>query len=145
MNVDEQIVLWIPGEPLSKARARVVSRGSYTPKTTRQAQDRVRVLARVGLGPPRKRGLPVPTVEALNVRMHFMRGHRARRDLDNMAKLVMDALEGVIWENDSQITELHLTQEYVKHSPGVLLLAERAADTAPAWVATAADQAGRIN
>ena len=142
--MDEQIVLWIPGEPMPKARARITSHGHYTPQTTRQAQDRVRVAARVALGPPRKRGLPIPSLEPLKVTMHFMRGHRGRRDVDNMAKLVMDALEGLIWENDVQITELHLTQEYVMHSPGTLLIIERPATPAPEWAQEMAERAGRV-
>ena len=144
MGVDERIILWIPGEPLSKARARGLANGHhYTPKTTRQAQDRIRVEARLALGPPRRRELPIPSLEPLELTIHFFRGSRLKRDIDNLAKLYMDALQGLLWENDVQIHTLHATQEWVKHSPGALLIVQRATP-APRWLHELAEQAGRV-
>lgn len=31
-------------------------------------------------------------------------------DIDNLAKGIMDALTGVLWQNDKQITDLHVTK-----------------------------------
>lgn len=143
MGVDDVLTLWLPGEPLSKARARGAVRGHYTPKTTRAAQDRLRVHARLALGTHGMRGLPVPTLQPLRVLMHFMRGHRARRDVDNMQKLVMDAMEGLIWENDSQVTEVHVTQQWVTYAPGTLMVVEYATNAVPDWVAPALARTNR--
>lgn len=44
--------------------------------------------------------------------------HTKRPDLDNLAKSVLDGLNGVIWQDDSQIVSLHLTKVYAS-APGV--------------------------
>lgn len=38
---------------------------------------------------------------------YYFKGKR-KRDIDNFSKLWMDAGTGIIWEDDSQISELHL-------------------------------------
>lgn len=38
--------------------------------------------------------------------------HTSRPDIDNLAKLVLDAANGVLWEDDSQIVSMKLTKEY---------------------------------
>lgn len=35
-------------------------------------------------------------------------------DIDNLAKAIMDALTGVLWQDDSQITDLHVTKNLNK-------------------------------
>lgn len=40
--------------------------------------------------------------------------HTKRPDVDNMAKAVLDALNGIAWEDDSQIARLSITKEYAK-------------------------------
>jgi Holliday junction resolvase RusA-like endonuclease len=39
-------------------------------------------------------------------------------DLDNLAKSVLDGLNGVVYLDDSQLVSLHITKVY-DHSPGV--------------------------
>jgi Holliday junction resolvase RusA-like endonuclease len=55
------------------------------------------------------RGLPYPT-EALAVTLTWFRGRRAG-DLDNRAKVAIDALNGLLWADDRQIVELHLYRQ----------------------------------
>ncbi len=47
--------------------------------------------------------------------------YRPRRsgDVDNVAKAILDALKGVAWADDSQITELHLYRRDDKARPRV--------------------------
>lgn len=42
-----------------------------------------------------------------------------RRDLDNCLKVVLDALQGYLYENDDQIVELHARRFDDKHNPRV--------------------------
>ena len=42
-------------------------------------------------------------------------------DIDNLAKSVLDGLNGVVWHDDSQIVSLHLTKVYARN-PGIDLL-----------------------
>lgn len=43
---------------------------------------------------------------------------RRKHDLDNI-KALLDALTGIVWEDDDQLIELHLRKEYDKENPGV--------------------------
>lgn len=40
-----------------------------------------------------------------------------RGDLDNTLKVLLDAMNGVIWKDDSQIVEIHLIRHEDKHHP----------------------------
>jgi crossover junction endodeoxyribonuclease RusA len=46
----------------------------------------------------------------LNVRFYF--GSKRRRDLDTMNKLILDALTGIVYADDHQVSELHLYRDY---------------------------------
>ncbi len=47
--------------------------------------------------------------------------YRARRagDLDNRLKCLLDAMQGIFYENDSQIVEIHATLHDDRHEPRV--------------------------
>lgn len=49
---------------------------------------------------------------------------RRRRDIDN-DKLTFDALNGIIWEDDSQIQELHLYKRLDKTTPHTEIIIEK--------------------
>lgn len=59
------------------------------------------------------------TKEEVRIEAHIYFGDKRRRDLDNYNKLWMDALEGVVYEDDSQITQLHLVKDYDKSNPRI--------------------------
>lgn len=44
---------------------------------------------------------------------------RGRTDLDNIAKQVGDALNGIVWDDDSQIDELHVKRLWTHDAPGI--------------------------
>jgi len=46
-----------------------------------------------------------------------------RGDLDNYLKVLLDSLEGVLYENDNQITEIHAFRYDDKDNPRVELVA----------------------
>jgi crossover junction endodeoxyribonuclease RusA len=47
--------------------------------------------------------------------------HTKRPDVDKLARAVMDALSGVVWRDDSQVTDMHPTKRYAEldEQPGV--------------------------
>lgn len=45
--------------------------------------------------------------------------NKRKRDLDNQNKLIMDSLEGIVYENDRQVSELSLTREYDSENPRI--------------------------
>jgi len=90
----------IRGEPKSKQRPRVTARGTYTPTETREAEQRVRTAwTKINTEPF--------TYQVL-VTIDFFNGNKRRRDLDNMAKLVLDALNKLAYEDDYQVVGLNL-------------------------------------
>lgn len=52
--------------------------------------------------------------------------HRKKPDIENLAKSVLDALEGIYYKNDSQIDELKITKRYASgdQGPGVIVALE---------------------
>lgn len=101
----------IPGEPISKARARVTANGTFTPKRTRDAEQAVRDCYRTQTATPTIFADDPNAQYKLAVDLYM--GNRRARDIDNMVKLVQDALNGVAFKDDSQIYELHSTKQYV--------------------------------
>ena len=110
----------IIGTMVPKGRPRATIRGEhavvYTPKNTVQFEQYVKQAA-AQYAPPK------PLKGALMVSLSFfmqrpqslankVKYHTKRPDIDNLAKSVLDALEGVMYERDSQIYMLSLTKEY---------------------------------
>lgn len=95
----------VPGEPLSKARPRVVRGRAFTPETTLRQERRV------------AEAYPGAMLEGdLCVECVFYAGTAVRRDVDNQLKLVLDALNGVAYEDDHQVKQIHATVKRVEKS-----------------------------
>lgn len=54
---------------------------------------------------------------ALNILLYF--GDKRRRDIDAYLKILLDSMQGIVYENDSQVTELHVFKLYDKNDPRV--------------------------
>lgn len=95
----------IPGEPVSKARARFTKRGSkshaYTPEKTKTGEETV--AWKFKQAAPRHRPDSESTYGVFAV---FFNGTRQRRDVDNMLKLILDGLNKVAWADDVQVEEV---------------------------------------
>lgn len=91
------------GNPQSKARPSfAVKNGkvmTFTPKTTRLEEKRIATLYRAA-------GLP-KFVGDISVSISFHAETRRGRDIDNMIKLVLDALQDEAYGNDTQVVGLH--------------------------------------
>lgn len=92
----------VPGEPLGKGRPRVTKNGTYTPKATRDAEARVRAALDAAYPTP----LLVVEDEALSIALTVYRYERRTRDVDNLLKLVMDALNGLAYVDDAQVEKV---------------------------------------
>lgn len=92
----------VHGEPVSKARARVTANGTFTPAKTRAAEAAI-LAAYLNCAPL---GM-IPKGVMCELTVTFFNGNRRVRDIDNMLKLVQDALNKQAYEDDSQIIELH--------------------------------------
>ncbi|SIN72555.1 RusA family crossover junction endodeoxyribonuclease [Agromyces cerinus] len=100
----EPIVTFIvPGRPKPKGRPRFTKRGhAYTPQSTRDAEKQVVDLFE--LAAP----LWEPTLEDVRLTLDVCFQHGRVADLDNVAKLISDALNGWAWVDDRQIRKLEV-------------------------------------
>lgn len=69
------------------------------------------------------RGKPLAGELAVSVRFYF--ATRRKRDLDNQNKLVLDALSGIAYADDSQIVELTLRRDHDPAKPRIEVTVER--------------------
>lgn len=65
-------------------------------------------------------GRPLTSLVSIEVTLYF--GDKRRRDFDNFFKLSIDALSGIVWEDDSQIEECHVRKRYDKDSPRIEII-----------------------
>lgn len=60
-----------------------------------------------------------PLKGELDVSIRFYFCTQRKRDLDNMNKIILDALSGIAWTDDSQIARLHLYREFDRACPRI--------------------------
>lgn len=100
------VQITVPGDPKPTARARTGAQGGghhFTPKPSRDAQDRVRL---AWLEAVRTVDWPLEPTRQYAVRVTFHRATFRRADLDNLTKTVLDGLNRVAFPDDSQVTAL---------------------------------------
>lgn len=100
----------VPGRPVPKGRPRLGVRGRkayvYTPPKTREYERLVGWAAKsAGCRP-----VEGPVSVTLSV---YAKG---RLDADNIAKSILDSLNGVAYEDDDQVVELHIWKYRVKNA-----------------------------
>lgn len=61
-------------------------------------------------------GMPIPKGTSKTMTQALQKGHKhlKRPDIDNLTKTVLDALNGVAWEDDSQIVKITAEKVYTK-------------------------------
>lgn len=128
-NVD----LWIPGRPHPKARPRSQPKGKGQPFNSgknRKAEGRIRqiYLQKYGATPWFSR-LPFEGPVLLTVYLLYERPATKKSwwegrdmvstpDVDNPLKTVMDALNGTVWVDDSQVIGAHVEKFYWPNPSG---------------------------
>jgi Holliday junction resolvase RusA-like endonuclease len=119
----------IEGNPIPKGRPRFRRTKTfittYTPKKTLDFEELVRKHSKEAMGPTDLLEtpinvylyfrLPIPqsyTKKAVEACLSGSQRHVKRPDLDNLAKSVLDGMNGIVFKDDSQITSLHCTKVY---------------------------------
>lgn len=134
------IVFLIPGEPKGKARPRVVrlkngASTSYTPDKTVAYEELVRQRFRQQwpseeLPFPNKTPVGVTITACFGIPKSASKKARAamlggqtyptkKPDMDNVVKIVLDALNGFAWHDDSQVVNLQIEKKYTQREPFV--------------------------
>ena len=116
----------VPGDPVPQPRPRVSTRGgfarAYVPqKHPVHAYRRAIAFEAMKAGATPGRGLVNVVIEAVFVRPNYHKTkkgvkatapHTPRQDVDNVAKAVLDALNGVAWVDDTQVRRLVIEKSY---------------------------------
>jgi Holliday junction resolvase RusA-like endonuclease len=114
--------IFIPGKPMGKARPdqSKFGRRFAEPKTAAKERE-IAQLAMVGLvGRKRFSGAIAVSIDAR------MPGKAtAKPDSDNIAKLILDALNKVAWDDDAAVTDLRVKKRHAPE-PGILVRVEAA-------------------
>ena len=111
--------------PLPKQSFKMGRGGGYTPQATKDYQELVSWMAKKCLADMGHK----PMQGNISVELYFWRGNKRKVDLDNLSKCVLDAMNGVIYEDDRQITALHLFKAYDKENPRLKVVVEPIRDT----------------
>lgn len=123
------IEFFIPGLPRGKGRPRFGGGRVYTPKRTRDYEmaivDCATKYTATKLDGPLHLDLlitfPIPTSWPAEKKRLAMQGclwHQSRPDLDNIIKIVGDALNGVLYDDDAQIVSVSAHKIY-SQTPGI--------------------------
>lgn len=107
----ERFTFEVRGRVVGSARPRVTRRGTYIPQKTRDYRNRIKG-AFMEAGGMRRSG-PVSVRVYVYRELPKSRPKRVesepdtfKPDVDNIAKNVLDALNGIAWDDDSQVVEL---------------------------------------
>jgi Holliday junction resolvase RusA-like endonuclease len=123
------ITFRVDGPPVAKGRARATAIGGmarlYTPAKTRAYEDRIRIAAAMAMGDRKPfQGEILLTVTAyVAIPKSFSRARRTsaivgsqhpttRPDADNYAKAALDGCNGILFRDDSQVTDLIVRKRY---------------------------------
>lgn len=128
------VIFHVDLDPVPKGRPKFSKIGgfvrTYTPKKTSDYEAQVKAIAQNAMT---REPLETPLSAFLYFRLPIPRSYPKKRvaaclsgserpikkpDLDNLAKSVLDALNGVVYKDDSQLVSLHITKVY-DHNPGV--------------------------
>lgn len=124
--VSELINFIVPGKPVGKGRPRFGRGRAYTPKTTVEYEKLIADCARQVFGSQEPTEMPcrmqidaffpIPKSWPKYKREAVEKGCGGYRpgkpDIDNVAKAVLDALNGIIYKDDSQVWELGVSKRY---------------------------------
>ena len=112
----------VQGTPIPKQSYRAVKGGGYLYPRVVAWQQLVSTFARQAMA-----GIP-PMKGDLAMTIQFVLPDRRRKDLDNLNKAIFDSCNGIVFEDDSQVVDLHLTKKVDKQAPGIYVTVEAVAD-----------------
>lgn len=134
------ITFTIYGEPQGKARPRVTMNGTYTPKKTREYERLVQAeynrqckgfsFDGNAIQVEITANFQIPKSKTKKTRVEMLAGTirpTKKPDCDNIAKAILDALNGIAFKDDSQVVGLWVEKWYVPDEPCVIVTIKEAA------------------
>lgn len=123
------IMFTVYGHPIAKGRPRFSTRGkfpvAYTPEKTKTYESEVGMMAKAAMGASEALEgaleafiyvtFPVPpsySKKRTEACLNDTEKHTKKPDLDNVVKICLDGMNGIVFKDDSQITSIHSTKVY---------------------------------
>ena len=113
----------IPGRPKGKSRPRFANGHAYTPKATRDYEKAIATCYQEQYGRKFEGGLSIDIEAVFKIpeswnkkkkweTINEGRKPEIRPDIDNIVKVVMDGLNGIAYDDDSQVVEITARKIY---------------------------------
>jgi Holliday junction resolvase RusA-like endonuclease len=132
------VMYTVYGEPVGKGRPRFAKRGNfvstYTPLKTKTYEDEIRMMAKAAMGSSEPLETPVtvaiyirvgiPTSFSKQKRKDALEGilkPTKKPDADNVLKCFLDAMNEIVYLDDKQVVNIHLTKVY-SETPAVEIM-----------------------
>jgi Holliday junction resolvase RusA-like endonuclease len=123
------VTYMVEGNPVGKGRPKFARRGSfvstYTPTKTRDYEDLIKEFARQAMGSAEILETPVTVAIYITVPIPSSYSKKRREacligserpikkpDIDNVAKCFLDAMNEIVYKDDTQVLTLHITKVY---------------------------------
>ena len=136
----EFIYFDVPGEPFAKQRPRAARKGKYitiyTPVETRNYENKVCKYYNKIYGSKMLKGPLTVEIEGIfstpnsaskatkSMMLNGEISHTKKPDCDNMAKICLDALNGVAYPDDAIINKLYISKKYGENAMIKILIKE---------------------
>ena len=129
----------IPGKPTGKGRPQFTRNGhvhAYTPDATESYENLVKLYYKINTHGAKLNGeikasivavFPVPKSDSKKKRAQKLEGTirpTVKPDCDNIAKIVLDALNHIAYDDDSQVVSLELQKIYGEEPKTIVTLEE---------------------
>ena len=125
----------VPGKPTGKGRPRVTRYGTYTPKATVEYERKVQECWRTQSGEVMPDGIPLaatitaycPIPKSASKRQKAAQEGTCnvkKPDADNIAKAILDALNGLAYHDDSAVSKLTVRKINTNAAPRVEVIIE---------------------
>jgi len=129
VNMTFMVTYQVEGNPVGKGRPKFARRGNfvstYTPTKTRDYEDLIKDAARKAMGSNEL--LETPVTVAIYITVPIPQSYSKKRteaclsgserpikkpDIDNVAKCFLDAMNEVVYKDDTQVLTLHIAKVY---------------------------------
>lgn len=123
------VTYMVEGNPVGKGRPRFAKRGNfvstYTPTKTRDYESVIKDAAKLAIGSSEP--LETPVTVAIYITVPIPQSYSKKRteaclsgfekpikkpDIDNIAKCFLDAMNEIVYKDDTQVLTLHVTKVY---------------------------------
>ena len=106
------IRFFVSGDPVPKQSFRYSGHGGgYTDPRVTAWQHQVGYAAR--------QNIAEPIAGSVSLKLYFYLRDNRRVDADNLSKAVCDALQGIAYQDDKQVVDLHIKKIIYRNDPGV--------------------------